>query len=167
MHEDLPPGASNYKHDCHPNERAEMPKLHYLGRWAEFEQNAIYLGDECDLLGFYLDTGFNIGSQEFSKEPFNIMRLSKVLDPYFMREVTGIDSPKPTRCLAQWRCDLLARLEDRSIPRWTEASYALLNFIYENQQVFEADFRRCGDAVWHEFGSWRTYGTAKRPSAET
>ena len=40
-------------------------KLHYLERRAEFEHNADYTADEIDLLAFYLQTGFNIGEDEY------------------------------------------------------------------------------------------------------
>ena len=44
-------------------------KLHYLLRRAQFEKSATYIGDELDLLAFYIDTGFNIGEEEFNGRP--------------------------------------------------------------------------------------------------
>jgi hypothetical protein len=38
----------------------EIEVLHYLTRRAELEQQISYLGDEGDLLAFYLDTAFNL-----------------------------------------------------------------------------------------------------------
>jgi hypothetical protein len=118
------------------------PKLHYLSRRAEFERHALYMGDECDLLTYYLDTGFNIGEIEFDGTPMVLRGLSKMLDSYFMRQFTGMDVPKPTRRLTPWWRDILARLEMRRMPRWTEIGYTLLNVAYDDQKLFEDDFRR-------------------------
>ena len=61
----------------------EAEKSHYLARRREFEAHFEYEGDELDLLGFYLDNGFNIGDREYSKDLAIDMSLkSKELDPY-------------------------------------------------------------------------------------
>lgn len=40
-------------------------KVHYLRRRAELEGRMSYIGDELDLLGLYIGTGFNLGDAEF------------------------------------------------------------------------------------------------------
>jgi len=45
-------------------------KIHYLRRREDLETNLSYKGDELDLLGFYLASGFNIGEAEFSGAAF-------------------------------------------------------------------------------------------------
>jgi hypothetical protein len=47
----------------HPSE-----VIHYLSRRAELEKGEFLSGEEADLLGFYLQTGFNLGESEFSGE---------------------------------------------------------------------------------------------------
>lgn len=124
-------------------------KLHYLARRAEFERNAVYLGDECDLLAYYLDTGFNIGQQEFSGEPLFLWTLAKALDPYFMQSITGENAPKPQLRLTPWWRDMLTQIEARRPRTWAEVGYTLLSLAHDDQRAFEADFRLRCEAVRH------------------
>lgn len=117
-------------------------KLHYLIRRFQFEETAICLGDEPDLLAFYLNTGFNIGEAEFNGTPLILWGMSQLLDPYFMREWWGGNSPKPRRKLTTWWRDLLDKIEERRIPRWPELGYVLLCLAYDGQMAFEKRFKR-------------------------
>ncbi len=108
-------------------------KLHYLVRRAQFEENAIYMGDEMDLLSFYLDTGFNIGETEYKREVLMLSGMSKSLDAYFMQQ----SRPKPQRKMTPlWR-RLLNHVESRRVQRWTEITHLLLNVDVAGQREFE------------------------------
>lgn len=58
--------------------------LHYLSRRSELERSRFLVGDELDLLGFYLQTGFNVGPTEFDAEPsgLRVVGLSDAIDTY-------------------------------------------------------------------------------------
>ncbi|MDL1894743.1 hypothetical protein FBQ82_00575 [Anaerolineae bacterium CFX7] len=117
-------------------------KIHYLNRRTEFETHANYFGDEMDLLSFYLDTGFNIGENEFSEQQLWLFGLSKTLEPFFMQEWTKTKADKPRLRLTKWWRDLLQKIEERRAPRWTEIGYVLLNTLYQDQLSFEQKYHR-------------------------
>jgi hypothetical protein len=56
-------------------------KIHYIKRRADLEAHFDYKGDELDLLAFYLQSGFNIGEAEFSKDHFTLLGMSKPIRP--------------------------------------------------------------------------------------
>lgn len=128
-------------------------KLHYLIRRAELEVHAEYSADELDLLSFYLDTGFNIGEAEFDGLPMVLHGLDNALNPYFMREWTSIKAAKPRCRRTRWWMDILQRLEERPIERWTELGYILLSTAFKDQVLFEKEFRRVKTIVKTK---WRT-----------
>ncbi|MDB4925536.1 hypothetical protein [Mucilaginibacter sp.] len=114
-------------------------KLHYLQRRREMEAHIEYMGDEVDLLAWYLDAGFNIGKDEYkSKSFYNIILKSKELDPYIIGSAKGIEQTKPTLQLTQWWKDMLSRLESKRPQQWLENSFILLNVGFKEQQLFEA-----------------------------
>lgn len=116
----------------------EYEKLHYIVRRTEFEQHADYVGDELDLLSFYLLTGFNIGETEFNGPPLLLSGMSKDLDPYFLDQWEGekkVPKPRPQR--TKWWSAMLERIQTRRMNRWTELVYILLNVSCEDQQKFE------------------------------
>lgn len=112
-------------------------KLHYLVRRTEFENNADYLGDEMDLLAFYIETGFNIGETEFDETHLSLLNMSKSLDPYFMQDIHKIKTNKPSRKYTKWWQDILSTIEKRNIKRWSEIGLILLNCAYEDQLSFQ------------------------------
>ena len=108
----------------------------------QFEKSATYIGDELDLLAFYIDTGFNVGEAEFNGRPLLLWGMSKLLDPYFMRGRWRKSASKPRRRLTQWWADILRRIEEKQVPRWTELGSILLNLAYDGQVAFEKRFKR-------------------------
>jgi hypothetical protein len=125
-------------------------KLHYLLRRAQFEKSATYIGDELDLLAFYIDTGFNIGEEEFNGRPLILWGMSKFLDPYFMRDRWHESVSKPRRRLTQWWTDILSRIEEKQVPRWTELGSILLNLAYDGQVAFEKRFKRLQKTIQND-----------------
>lgn len=130
-------------------------KLHYLIRRSQFEETAVCLGDEPDLLAFYIETGFNVGEAEFNGTPLILWGMSKFLDPYFMRQWWDEDAPKPRRQLTTWWLDILQRIEQRRVPRWTELGYILHNVAYDAQVGFEKGFKKVQNKVLRR---WKSTG---------
>jgi hypothetical protein len=120
----------------------EVQKIHYLGRRREFEAHMEYEGDELDLLGFYLDNGFNIGETEYLRDlAMNMCMKSKELDPYFVGTSEGITVVKPELAMTKWWKDLLHTISVRKIDGWVETGYILLNSTKEDQAKFEEMFK--------------------------
>jgi hypothetical protein len=132
-------------------------KLHYLKRRAEFENHVQYHGDEMDLLGFYVETGFNIGEAEFSREmSLELVGMSaQRIDPYFMRGGVHSSVPKPGPRYTKWWTDLIDRVENRRGRRWTLLGLKLLNVAQAEQVKFEMAFEKVRKTVqtrWNKPG---------------
>lgn len=120
----------------------EVEVLHYLTRRAEIERTVRYLGEEGDLLAYYLDTAFNLGTAEGSSDvSFNLLLKNKELDPYFVAHERGINVEKPRLHLTKWWRDLINEVIDRKVSHWTEAGFMLLNIPFEYQRILERQFK--------------------------
>jgi hypothetical protein len=120
----------------------EVQKVHYLARRREFEAHMEYEGDELDLLGFYLDNGFNIGNKEYTRDlVINMTLKSKELDPYFAGTSEGKRVVQPELAMTKWWKDLLRVISDRKMDGWVETGFILLNSTKEDQTKFERMFR--------------------------
>ena len=115
---------------------SEIERIHYLLRRTEFEINANYFGDELDLLAFYIETGFNIGDKEFDGTRLVLSPISKTLDPYFLQQWQNEKVDKPKRKYHKWWIDILKKVEERAIERWSEIGITLLNCSYDDQLDF-------------------------------
>lgn len=134
----------------------EVEKVHYLARRREFEAHMDYEGDELDLLGFYLDNGFNIGDTEYSQDVVLSMVLkSKELDPYFIGSREGHPVPKPRLAMTDWWDAILNRVSEARFEGWLETGFILLNTTKEDQEKFEVEFKKLARQVQE--------GTASRP----
>ena len=117
-------------------------KLHYLVRRAEFEKNTDYIGNETDLLAFYLDTGFNIVNPDFTQKCLSLLSLSNIFDPFFMKELPESEIFKPKRKLTRWWRCIIQHVESRQSEHWSEVGCVLLNFNHDQQTKFEEQFKR-------------------------
>jgi len=117
----------------------EAEIIHYLARRREFENHVKYEGDELDLLGFYLSSGFNIGKHEYEGEySLMLFMVSKELDPYFVGISAGKKITKPELALSKLWKDLLSTLATRKPKNWSETSFILLNFTKDDQEMFKS-----------------------------
>lgn len=113
--------------------------LHYLGRRAEIERRSFLGGDEVDLLGLYLKTGFNIGEEEFSGEGrLDVTGMSDPIDVWHARREAGMDAPRPGVERTPWWESLLTRVEERGGARWAEVGVTLCNVAPPEQAEFHA-----------------------------
>jgi len=128
----------------------EAEKIHYLARRREFERNVDYEADEVDLIGFYLDNGFNVGDFEFEQDRYlNLTLKSKEIDPYYVAKGEGKTINKPKHAMTDWWRDLLFYISKRKPRKWIEASYILLNTTKEDQKEFERIFDDLKNRVKH------------------
>lgn len=126
----------------------EVEVLHYLTRRARLERQVRYLGDEGDLLAFYLDTGFNLGEAETSGGySLNLMLKSKELDPFFTARERGVAVEKPRLHLTKWWRDTIDYMIGRKKDYWTEIGFLLLNVPFDEQRGFERQFKTLSSKV--------------------
>ena len=148
----------------------EVEKVHYLARRREFEAHMDYQGDELDLLGFYLDNGFNIGDTEYRKDvTLNMIMKSKELDPYFIGSREGHPVAKPRLAMTDWWAAILNRVSEARFEGWLETGFILLNTTKEDQMKFEVEFKKLARKVQggtasqsHNWVVWETGPTRRR-----
>lgn len=116
-------------------------KIHYLKRRAELEANADYKGDELDLLGFYLKTGFNIGESEFDGTHLLLTEMSKPIDVYYEALEEKIYLEKPQLKLTKWWLDICQKIQDRKLHQWSDIANILLNVSYNEQEQLLRKFK--------------------------
>lgn len=117
----------------HPSEL-----LHYLVRRAEMERSTFLAGEELDLLGFYLDTGLNVGESEFDPNlRIQLVGSSDAIDTFYYRRIDGLPAKQPTTRRTGWWTGVLERVESTRIPGWTQIGTAMCNVSPEDQQEFE------------------------------
>ncbi|RJR35118.1 MAG: hypothetical protein C4576_25515 [Desulfobacteraceae bacterium] len=130
-------------------------KLHYLIRRSEHERDLEYLGDELDLLGLYLETGFNLGGIEYSGNKMVLVKMSKPIDEYYIALDQGIRRKKPKLKSTKWWKDIFSHLERRDVQRWSEISVMLLNIPFDDQVQAKIKFNsviRNVKRKWREEG---------------
>ena len=122
----------------HPSE-----VLHYLGRRAELERRTFLRGGESDLLGLYLQTGFNLGEQEFEDGVIlNVTGMSDPIDLWHYRNEAGMEAERPRVERTPWWEATLTRVESRQVGRWPEIGVTLCNVGLPEQQELERAMRR-------------------------
>jgi hypothetical protein len=124
-----------------------IEKMHYLQRRSEIQQSVHYLADELDLLGLYLDTGFELGEFERGEKVLIATGMSKKVDDFFDAKAEGIEATKPKRHLTAWFAETRDRLAERAPPRWTEAASMLLDIGPTDQEKFEVHFEKLRGAM--------------------
>jgi hypothetical protein len=117
--------------------RNQATIVHYLQRRGDFERNAIYWGDELDLLALYLATGFNIGDAEFGETGLIIHGMSARLDEYFNPQQPGTPVLQPeAKRTSLWNA-ILSEIERRASEGWLAMTHRLLNVSYDDQVKVE------------------------------
>jgi hypothetical protein len=127
-------------------------KIHYLKRRADLEAHFDYKGDELDLLGFYLQSGFNVGEAEYSGHHFALVTMSKPIDRYYTALEEGIVTAKPAPRMTQWWKDICAKIEARDFHQWSDIANVLLSVSLEDQEAIARKFKQIAKNV-HK--NWR------------
>lgn len=116
-------------------------KIHYIKRRADLESHSRYKGDELDLLGLYLQTGFNLGESEYDTT-FTLLGMSSSIDSYYNALEQGIRRKKPGPKITQWWRDICTKIERRNFHQWSDAANILLNVSHEDQETLKAKFKQ-------------------------
>lgn len=130
-------------------------KIHYLKRRADLEAHFDYKGDELDLLGFYLQSGFNVGEAEYSGHHFALVTMSRPIDRYYTSLEEGIVTTKPAPKMTSWWKDICAKIEARDFHQWSDVANVLLSVSLEDQEVIARQFKQIAKNV-HK--NWRMRG---------
>jgi len=93
--------------------------LHYFLERERFQRVFDVLADELDFLGFYLDTGFNVGDFEQQEVRLQLTGMSDTVDRYFTCRDEGLILPKPKPKLSPYFAALITAVEKRAFPGWS------------------------------------------------
>jgi hypothetical protein len=129
--------------------------LHYFWRRSEWEENVDYLGDEEDLLVYYLSEGLGItGPLRDQSAAITLYGRSEELHRYYMADWAGegAEVPRPKRILTKWWEAVLDRVDARTHSQKWDVACILLDFSYSRQESFEARFQETIAAVRRERG---------------
>lgn len=116
-------------------------RLHYLRRRSELNLKLNTFGDELDMLGMYLDTGFNLGTMNAGHKTILNMGYSTKLDRYYTLRDEGIASKKPKPKTSEWFTHLCEQLQKRSRPGWSEIACALLSIAHSDEVKMDNHIR--------------------------
>ena len=111
-----------------------VERLYYLERRKEIQDAVLYVADEMDILGIYVQNGLELGEIEEGNTSVIALGMSKKIDEYFQARELGFEPDKPRRPMTKWFADIVARLSTRKPQRWTEAAVMLMRLSYEDQQ---------------------------------
>lgn len=116
--------------------------IHYLHTRQEIEQRLAYQGDELDLIGFYLDTLFDIGNLE-DNATLILSGQSAPLDKYYTSQDANVEIRKPAPRMSSLFKKILRQIRSRKFAGWMETSVILCRFSPELQSGLERDIRQC------------------------
>jgi len=108
--------------------------LHYLSERGPAQRAWDLLGDELDLLGLYLDTGFNMGGLP-EDVSFAVPGMSDLIDRYYDARDAGRTIPKPKPKLTKYIRLIIDHLAERRPPGWTIIGMHLLGVADPDEQV--------------------------------
>ncbi|MCL4547029.1 MAG: hypothetical protein M1495_00485 [Bacteroidetes bacterium] len=131
----------------------QSEKIHYFLRRYDFEKNALFDGDELDILVFYLETGFNKGESEYGQETLILQGNSEKLDNYYLFRYYDNSIVKPIPRRTKFWNDILDRFEEKHKPGWTELAYYLLNVSYEDQIKIQEAVEKQSRVVIRDWGN--------------
>lgn len=108
--------------------------IHYLKRRIQVDNN--FVGDEMDFLGYYMTTLFNTPPINSSKKDvvISINGFSEKIDKYYMTIEHDKNIAKPAPKISFLFKNIFEKLEERSVPRWTEIGVILNMFSPSEQQ---------------------------------
>ena len=101
--------------------------LHYLIERLFVQKEISIVGDELDLLGLYLETGFHLGALEESRDELQAIGMSSQMDRYYISRDEGIKVSKPQIKVRPRFRRMLDELCEARPDGWIVAGLNLLN----------------------------------------
>lgn len=129
-------------------------RLHYFWRRIQWEESVEYLGDELDLLVYYLSEGLSVpkATEQLPVPSLFCYGSSTELHRHYM--AVQIDpntsTPRPKRLLTQWWGALIEKVELGQKPERWDIGAILLDVNFEGQEEFEQGFATVVDRVRKE-----------------
>ncbi len=119
-------------------------RLHYFWRRSEFEHRVEYIGDEEDLLVYYLSNGFGplLAAAGTTDAPVSLWGNSEELHRYYMAKWHDPNRkvPPPRRHLRGWWLAVVRRVQRRTHAEKWDIACCLLDVPYEDQLELEQRF---------------------------
>ena len=109
--------------------------LHYVHERSYIQKSLDFYGDEMDLLGLYLGTGFNLAEVEKHSETLTADGLSRPIDHYYDARDFGFSVTKPTTKHSKLFRAILDRLCQNRPHGWITAGLHLLNSTDYSEQL--------------------------------
>lgn len=100
--------------------------LHYFAERERNQKEIKLIGDELDLLGLYLETGFNYDERKLEGNPLVTTGLSQRVDHYFNSLDAGITVQKPRPKIHRALENIVHGVQNRMIMGWTTIALDLL-----------------------------------------
>lgn len=107
--------------------------LHYMMQREAIESSVSYVGNELELVSWYLTTLLNIGEVKPGVE-INMVDMAGPLDVYYNSLDAGVTLDKPRPAISPLFASVFSQLEQRGIDRWTEIGVALNMFSPDDQR---------------------------------
>jgi hypothetical protein len=126
---------------------APYVRLHYLRRRAEMLLKINTIGDELDMLGFYLDTALDTGKIDQEKNTLLLTGYSARIDRYYTHRDEGIKIPKPQPNTSDWFKRLCEQLYQSQRIGWSEIACALLSVSPTDQRTVERQVRSIAERL--------------------
>lgn len=100
--------------------------IHYFMERERIQKTTHIVADEMDFLGFYLETGFNVGDLAAEQISLALTGMSRPIDHYYDSRDAGVVLNKPKPKLLPYLLSVLRRIETRAFPGWLRVSIDLL-----------------------------------------
>lgn len=109
--------------------------LHYLTRRESVQKRVDFIGDEIDLIGLYLHTGFFLAEAEMQNYTIVANGLSDRIDNFYSGDVD-----KPRREFGAWFEQLIGQILERKFSGWAQLLNYLLDLDVDQQKTVERWF---------------------------
>ena len=108
--------------------------LHYFAERERIQKTIELIGDEMDLLGLYLETGFNVDERKLEGSRLITTGLSKLVDHFFNSADAGVDVKKPRPKIHRKLEKIVLQIQSRHREGWTSKTLDLLRIGNLEQQ---------------------------------
>ena len=100
--------------------------LHYFAERGRIQNIIELISDEMDLLGFYLETGFNVDERKLEGSPLVTTGLSQRVDHFYNSADAGVEVKKPRPKIHRTLERIVLQIQSRHREGWTTKALDLL-----------------------------------------